>query len=263
MLCVLVPLSSIQASTPILFDHASNGNNCTTFPPNCTSDSWFQTVGTGSNGILIVELDAGGAPASSVTFGSQSLTQIAGASVDFWSLADPAMGNKMITATYSTAYLTILGGSVSYFNVASTGAVVSNSGSGGSGGSGTMASISVPTTPGDMVVDQLSAATQLGPVVFSPTGPGQVERWDSGPVPVFPVFSARDGGSEQPASGSSVTMSWSLASSNLIQWTLNAVALIPFTAPPIPEYPLGLPILTILIVIAYGVIRRRTIHKHS
>ena len=42
---------------------------------------------------------------------------------------------------------------------------------------------------------------------------------------------------------------------------------VPFTvmssAPPIPEYPLGLPLLAILTVIAYGVIRRRTRNDHD
>ncbi len=42
---------------------------------------------------------------------------------------------------------------------------------------------------------------------------------------------------------------------------------VPFTvmsaAPPIPEYPLGLPLLAILTVIAYGLIRRRTRNDHD
>ncbi len=44
-------------------------------------------------------------------------------------------------------------------------------------------------------------------------------------------------------------------------WVEAGVALNPAPTPPIPEYPLGLPILAILTILAYGVIRRKTVTK--
>jgi hypothetical protein len=58
--------------------------------------------------------------------------------------------------------------------------------------------------------------------------------------------------SRAPAA-SPVTLSWIYTSSN---WAMGGVALDP--ASPVPEYPLGLPILAIFMVLAYAVIKRRT-----
>jgi hypothetical protein len=45
------------------------------------------------------------------------------------------------------------------------------------------------------------------------------------------------------------------------QWAEAGIALDPTPAPPIPEYPLGLPLLAIFMVVTYGLIRRRTSTK--
>ena len=46
-------------------------------------------------------------------------------------------------------------------------------------------------------------------------------------------------------------------------WIDVGLVLDPALAPPIPEYPLGLPILAIFMIIGYGVIRRRTRNVHA
>ncbi|MGP8069360.1 MAG: hypothetical protein ACLP5V_05675, partial [Candidatus Bathyarchaeia archaeon] len=97
---------------------------------------------------------------------------------------------------------------------------------------------------------------------ISPAGPGQAQHWklDGFSLEYGGTDFYAGGGSEQPASGSSTTMSWSLTTQDPSHtlWSLVAVPLIPVTTPPIPEYPLGLPILAILTILAYGTLRRRT-----
>ena len=61
-------------------------------------------------------------------------------------------------------------------------------------------------------------------------------------------------------SGLSVPMSLSLAQiqgTDTANWVMIADAVQGPPTPPIPEYPLGLPLLAILFVIGYGVVRRR------
>lgn len=54
------------------------------------------------------------------------------------------------------------------------------------------------------------------------------------------------------------------ASSGTFSLTVNpGVTTTTTTAPPIPEYPLGLPILTILMIIAYGLVKRRTMNPNN
>ncbi len=257
-LLVLMPLP-VHASTSIVFD-SSGTNNCSA----CVSLMWSHTVGSGSNGILIVGISAvpDAAPATSVKFGATSLTFVGdhtsathNVHVELWSLLDPPSGTAtMITVTYSSITpLTIIGGSVSYFNVAGTGTVASADQPSGTVDTGSV--LVSGSSSGDLVVDTLAVLDVAEGIAASPTGPGQTAHWISALSSPFFVGA----GSDQPAS-SPVTMSWSFSSHHGgdIYWSLIAVPLTPFTAPPIPEYPLGLPILAILTIIGYGLVRRRS-----
>jgi len=255
-LFVLEPLP-VHASTPIVFDSYAT-NNCA----GCTTLFWSHTVGSGSNGILIVGLSGfKNDPATSVTFGPKSLSRVgnhlgsANVNVELWSLLNPTSACApspppcTATVTVTTTGDNILaGGSVSYFNVGGTGTVASadDGGTPGTTGSVTVSS----SNSGDLVVDTLGAYNNVAnPAPVS----GQSQRWNS--ILDIPIVSAffGGGGSDKPDSPP-VTMTWSFSTSTF--WSLIAVPLIPVA--PIPEYPLGLPILAVFMIIGYGLVRRRT-----
>ena len=256
-LLVLKPLP-VHASTPIVFDSTANAS-CTS---SCSTLTWSHTVGSGLNSILIVGLSSPGgfAPAASVTYGTQSLTLITtqygeSPSAEMWYLLSPLMGTATITATGPPTTFSEgeVGGSSSYFNVASVGSF-NSANSGSFGGSPSLpVSVSVNANPGDLVVDTLGALT-TGVGTWS-AGTGQNQRW----LVQVPIDESDwvGAGSDKPAS-SPVTMTWSSTSTNIYGWTLIAVQLVQVQAPPIPEYPYGLPLLALIMIIGYGLVRRRT-----
>ncbi|MGP8126530.1 MAG: hypothetical protein ACLP9D_01850 [Candidatus Bathyarchaeia archaeon] len=273
-LSLLVSFQPVKASTPIpgtsiVFDSSGSPN-----PQSCLSCgspgtiSWTHTVGVGSNGFLIVGVSYLSIQLSTptVTFGAATMTLLGihpDASHDqagLWGLAVSSGAFGTITVTLPSGSPDFMvGGSASYFNVAGTGTANSNDGPGASG------SVAVTTSVGDLVVDTLAVSDvshNSGPVTISPAGPGQAQLWklDGFSLEYGGTDFYAGGGSEQPASGSSTTMSWSLTTQDPSHtlWSLVAVPLIPVTTPPIPEYPLGLPILAILTILAYGTLRRRT-----
>jgi hypothetical protein len=190
-----------------------------------------------------------------VTFGATSLTFLTHHvgtknAVELWVLMNPPIGSGTILVTLGVSVQFVVVGSVSYFNVVGT-----RTPSGNHGITSTPPSVSVTTSPDDLVIDTLAVSVG-GSTTTSPTGPGQMQHWNSGPITIGPAQFFVGSGSDQPASGPSVTMSWSVSSVPSYAWSLIAVPLIPAT--PIPEYPLGLPILAIFTVIAYGLIKRKT-----
>jgi len=240
LLFIFEPLP-VHAGTTIVFDSSAT-NNCLA----CTTLSWSHTVGSGSNGILIVGLSGfKNDPATSVTFGARSLSRVgnrlgfANVNVELWSLLDPTTGTDTITVILSSDNF-LAGGSVSYFNVAGTGTVASAD---DGGTPGTSASVTVSSSnAGDLVVDTLGAYNALsGLIGASPVtasqGSGQSQRWNSGPLNALPVPAFFvGGGSDKPAS-SPVTMTWSFSTSSY--WSLIAVPLIPATFAPVHQTPVG------------------------
>ena len=249
-------LQNVHAATPIVFDSSGSPNPQTCFFT-CNVISWSHTVGSGSNGILLVGLSHDTRfTASSVTFGATPLTLIGDhfgsfVHVELWALLSPT-GSGTITVTFSAFLESFVGGSVSYFNVASTISQLQAAATANDGSTAT-ASDTVTTSPGDLVVDTLAVTNLLSTSTVSPTGSGRVQRWNSGPM----GLGFAGAGSDQPASGSSVTMSWSISQGGVF-WSLVAVPLTPVTSPPIPEYPFGLSLLAILMIVGYGLVRRRT-----
>ncbi len=249
LMCLLLlePLpvhaSTSIAGTSIVLDSTASASCISS----CATLTWSHTVGSGPNSILIVGLSSGGGfSAASVTYGAQSLTlikmQTSGApEAEMYYLLSPAVGTATITATgpFSEG---IVGGSASYFNVASVGSSNSDFSSTNS------ASVSVNTNPGDLVVDTFAGGSSTA---WS-AGTGQNQRWNQLQSSIVLVGA----GSDKAATSSSVTMTWSTAGTGDTPWALVAVDLLP--AAIIPEYPLGLPILAILMLIGYGLVRRRT-----
>lgn len=173
---------------------------------------------------------------------------------ELWALLNPTPGMATVTVTFSSAPDFVVGGSASYFNVASVDAahLASNDATGG-----TAASVVVSSSSGDLVVDTLAATNLVASVTISVTGSGQTQRWNK----AGSAFTG--GGSDQPAS-SPVTMSWSLSttSPSTNHWSQIAVPLTPAattttTTTVIPEYPFGAAILALFMLVAYGLVRRR------
>jgi hypothetical protein len=71
-----------------------------------------------------------------------------------------------------------------------------------------------------------------------------------------PQFAGQDSAAQYSTSG--VSSPTNFPASIATTWAEAGIALNPTPASPIPEYPLGLPILAILMVIGYGLVRRRT-----
>lgn len=226
----------------------------------CTSAlSWSHTVGSNPNHILVVGVASHALSAVSVTtvtYGVYALTALApqtfaGSIGQFlaqqWYLLNPPGGANTVTVTFASAPEDAVGASVCFFNVGGLGEANE------ANGAGTLASVIINSAKsGELVVDTL--ASESSPAT---AGPHQNELWNVGDPDDNRGF-----GSDQPAS-SPVTMQWTF--SNAVYWGLVAVDLQPSTTSTtsttttiIPEYPLGLPILAILTVIAYGLIRRRT-----
>ncbi len=249
-LFILKPL--VHASTPIVFD-SSAASECTS----CSSLTWSHTVGSGINGILIVAVsDTNNAPATSVKFGAASLSPLGshfagGVNVELWSLLNPPSGAATITVTFSVTISCVMGGSVSYFNVAGTGTVVSAE------GFGTAASVTVSSSnTGDVVVDRLGVLNTVTATTVSPIGSGQTQRWNSGPITDGHVFCV-GAGSDEPDSPP-VTTTWSISPSS--SWSLIAVLLTP-AATIVPEYSLGIPLLVILMIVGYGLVKRKAVYS--
>ncbi len=248
-LFLLEPLP-VHAGTSIGVDSPVAIQTCTS----CGSTlSWQHMVGSNSNRVLIVAVSVlcnsgcSSTFVSSVTFGPSStlltaLTpEISGINLlaQQWYLLNPSSGLGTVTVTFSAGLGAAVGASVSFFNVAGIGA------SNGVAGSGSPASVSISSAnPGDLLVDTLASGVSSSPVA------GQTQLWNQ-----FPANILTGAGSDKTAA-SPVLMQWTLAGF----WALVAVDL-QASAPPIPEYPLGLPILAIFMIIGYGVIRRKVKHE--
>lgn len=159
---------------------------------------------------------------------------------EMWALVDPPTGTATVKVTLQIVTDSIVGGSVSYSNVGNVGPHSSNI------GTTSNPSASVSASTGDLVVDTLAEALQ---VTMSP-GSGQTQRWNLNPAQSFFIGA----GSDKPAA-SPVTMTWSSAQPTA-DWALIVLDLQP-VPPAIPEYPLGLPLIALFMIITYGIIRRR------
>jgi hypothetical protein len=247
-LMFLSTVSNVHAATIIGTDPAVGTKTCS---PCGSTLSWTHTVGSNVNRILIVGISAN--PVSvdvsitTVKFGSNSLTPLTPQSVldnvavQQWYLLNPPSGSALVAVSFtSSSAADAVGASASFFNVAGAGA------SNGATGSSSGASVAVNANSGDLVVDTI--ATGIGSGASSDAS--QTQLWN---LNVGGVLGA---GSDKPAS-SNVNMQWTFGSVTL-SWALVAVDLQPAAIPPIPEYPLGLPLLAIFMIVAYGVIKRRS-----
>jgi hypothetical protein len=255
---ILTAAPIVRATTPITLDSLSTKDNQGLGSVNILS--WPHTVASGAS-ILIVWLSENSIvpppTVNSVTFGSNSLTLIGredgtlgiqSSHVELWSLLNPPASTATVTLTLSTTETAAVAGAASYFNVIGTTAFTSSNDQ-----SGTVKtpSTTVPAVSGQLVIDVLATcSTFCGNSATAPT-PGTGSSTFVSSEINGELFAAT---SAAPAA-SPVTLSWVYTSSS---WAMGGVALIPTTPTIIPEYPLGLPLLAIFMIIAYGLIKRRT-----
>ena len=217
--------------------------------------SWSQTTDAGSNLILIAGVasftDAPPVPVSSITYVGVPLTLVVAqqattdVDVEIWQLSNPdvspGLGSHSIMVTFSVGPdFGSFGGSGTFFGV------------GGVRGSASAQALSVfvpfpKTATGDLLIDAVGANT-LGSASLTPDS----SQTKFAAASNLGGFSA---GTSGKGAGSGFTMSWTSSGSSGDP-AIVAVSLIPLSSP-IPEYPWGLPLLAILMLLSYGLVKRR------
>ena len=195
-----------------------------------TSLSWFHSVGSGSNRILIVGVSysSGSVTTSTVTYGVTSLTRIGVQAAtsnqnrtELWYLLAPPTGSSTVAVAVSPAR-EVAASSISYTGVSQTTPL--NTFVSATGQSNT-ASVNAPSAPGELVVDTVSAN---GDANYVNPGAGQQSQWilQTGTT----ALNVRSGGSREPGASPTVNMSWTLGQSSY--WSIGAVSLKPAGTPP-------------------------------
>jgi len=279
LLVSFVNVHAVVLASPV-FDAKSTATPCIVAPLGCSTLKWSHTVGAGPDEILVVSVEVGVAPGhtlhmvSGITYGASALSFIGSHTafsnldeLEMWYLLKPAAGTFDITVTVA-AVDALSGGAVSYSNV---GGIVDFEGDTGTSSSSPSTTVK-QSVSGNLVVDAFygsvsdTAPTPTKMVDVTP-GAGQTERWlltgfiNHGDGTGEDIFM---GGSDKPAM-SPVTTTWTGTINNVVvpfdYWLLDAIALGAPLPPAIPEYPLGLSLLAIFMILAYGLIRRRTATK--
>jgi uncharacterized repeat protein (TIGR01451 family) len=215
----LIPASALSAIT---LDGVSSASG------NTSSLAWSHTIGSGSNGILIVGVSnrRSNRTVTNVTYGGQSLTrigiQVSGGNtsrLEMWYLLAPPQGTALLTVNLS-GNTDVIGGAVSYFGVDQLAPMGTFSSTGGTGSSAT---VTITSAIGELVVGAIAApgtAQSLTP------GSGQISNWNVGTG--TSGANERGAGSSQDGA-SSVMMSWGLGAS--ADWAIGAVSLRPTPNP--------------------------------
>ncbi|WP_461175385.1 DUF4347 domain-containing protein, partial [Uliginosibacterium flavum] len=196
-------------------------STATTTSVGASSLSFAHTVGTGTNGILIVEYATRGTTSpDSITYNGVALTRLDTNSnstvvtTEIWYLKTPAAGTHNIVITMPGAAKEFTVGASSYFNVDQTatfGTVAKAT------GTGTAVSVNVVSASGDLVIDAIATRQQTS---NPSTGAGQTQRWTN----TCGVSSADPlGAGSSEAGAASVTMSWTLSGSQ--EWATLGVSL--------------------------------------
>ena len=105
------------ARASITFDAQSSAGSTNTAPSVAPNVSWFHTVGSGADRMLVVGVTAESTPdviVTSVTFGGLALTNVPGSravstttaydSSDIWYLANPPVGSGEIIVTFDPTF---------------------------------------------------------------------------------------------------------------------------------------------------------------
>jgi MSHA biogenesis protein MshQ len=192
-----------------------------------SSLTWNHTVGSGSNGILIVGISFrdGNVSVTSVTYGGTALTRIGAQNsggnqnrTEMWYLLAPASGTASVHISMS-ASKAVVATSISFFGVSQT-TPLGTAAFASSGGS-TTASVTVTSASGQVVIDTVTAN---GDARSLTAGASQTQQWNSYSGS-GDASNARGAGSTQTAGATTTTMSWTLGASK--PWSIGAVPLLP------------------------------------
>ena len=188
-----------------------------------SSLTWSHTVGTGSNGILIIDVSIrtnAGVTVSSVTYGGVALTYIGSATsskdhAEMWYLKVPVTGTANVVVTL-TGSENVAAGATNFFGVDQTtsyGSLTTGNGSGDP-------SLTVASATGELVIDAVSdrdvdsETVGAGQTLLLTTKAGSAsnDAWV---------------GSSTEAGAASVTMSWTTTGAGAGEWAAVAVSLKP------------------------------------
>ena len=188
--------------------------------------SFMHTTSAGSNKILIVSAMlrnnvSGFMPTA--TYGGHQLSLIKEISqstserVKIWYMLEPPVGTGEVVITYTGSHNGLDATATTYVGVSQNRPYSSSTGTGAF--SGTTASVTIPSAPGELVVDAIGYLVDLSDI--TPQS-GQTQRYPTPP-------STRAGVSDKKGA-SSVTMSWTLPPSSHT-WAMTAVSLRPAVSP--------------------------------
>lgn len=185
--------------------------------------TWSHTVGAGPDRVLVVGVsNHANTPVRGVTYGGAPLAPIVSRAgggnntrVSLFILVAPATGTADVVVTLSGTE-DVVGGAVSFTGV-EQGTPVGDSGT--ARGTGTLASVTIASAPGEVVVDAVAAR---GNGMLITVGGGQAQLWNRATGTWGTDIIG--GGSTEPGAAS-VTMSWTLSVSR--SWAIGAASLRP------------------------------------
>jgi hypothetical protein len=197
----------------ILLSITVNGTNTTDQATNVTSLTWSETVASGTNRVMFVELAVDNVGVSpTVTYGGTSMTLVGRENgnhlVELFDLVNPTVGTANIVANFNASTAAVVG-AVTFNGVnqsAPTGTFSGNS------GTSTSMSTSVLSGTGDEVLDvEQWTGTGAGYTI----GGGQTSQWSLSNSTLLGVSTTATG-------ASTVTMGSTVTSS--AEWTIGAVS---------------------------------------
>ncbi|MHB0960277.1 MAG: cadherin domain-containing protein, partial [Pirellulaceae bacterium] len=202
-----------KIATPLAAIRADSTSSTST--SSATSLTWAHTIASGANRAIFVELaiDNLAVSVTGVTYGGVAMTQVGRSTgnhaVEIWVLVAPTVGTANVVATFSGTTAAV-GGATSFTGVnqsSPTGTFA------GATGTGTVASVTVNSGVGELVIDtQYWQGNPAGGTV----GPGQTLAW-------WRLNASMIGGTTTESGAASVVMSASFSTST--QWVIGAVSI--------------------------------------
>lgn len=213
-------INLVPTSIPIAFDAGSSNG---TFSVSQTSFTNALTIAQMTNGYVVVGFAhyPGSAPITSISFAGTNMsaikTNISANSVasGLYGLAvgSIAAGTYNVIITWSSAAQEFVLGASSWHNVHQSSPL--GTAATATGGSSTTPTVNVSSATGEVVVDMLEVDNGVTMTV----GAGQTQRWQ------FRQASHTSGGCSSEAGAATVTMSWTLGSTDF--WAITGVSLKP------------------------------------
>lgn len=204
---------------------AANVSSLTTGAVTASGSDRYLVAGAASGAGTAVGADSmkwGGSGGTALTQHGSSLAVGPNGHISAWSLDDPATGSQTLYGSWpSNQDETCIGGNT-YTGVQGVRGTASAAGNQGVEGQPT---VNVTTVASDMAVDFLWLVDGGGNNPTIAVGSGQTSRIEieAGAITQYEAF----GSSEESATGSSTTMSWTISLATAADWGIWAIALTP------------------------------------